>query len=151
MKGTLRNTMDRRRTCRLDLPDLKFDITLPTKQELQVYTDASEEGTGFAWQVQHRTAMGLFFPARTQAWQRAVGLHREAHWLYTLATRTQGLWKAPMNIHTESLPLQRKYTNNNFNNLRNNIKELLAKITLSSVHYGRGAVNPAHSFIHYCS
>eukprot|EP00920_Eleutheroschizon_duboscqi_P022576 GHVT01054820.1.p1 GENE.GHVT01054820.1~~GHVT01054820.1.p1 ORF type:complete len:415 (-),score=2.15 GHVT01054820.1:134-1378(-) len=111
MKGSMRKTLDRRRTCTLTLPKLKFEIRLPTRNAVQVYTDASEEGTGFAWQVHHRTAMGLFFPARTQAWKRAVGLHREAHGLYTLATRTQGLWKDPMPVWTDSLPLQRMYAN----------------------------------------
>eukprot|EP00920_Eleutheroschizon_duboscqi_P023832 GHVT01059286.1.p1 GENE.GHVT01059286.1~~GHVT01059286.1.p1 ORF type:complete len:272 (+),score=15.40 GHVT01059286.1:187-1002(+) len=43
MKGTLRTTLDRPRTCDLPLPDLDFVVQLPTRQEMQVYTDASEE------------------------------------------------------------------------------------------------------------
>eukprot|EP00920_Eleutheroschizon_duboscqi_P024926 GHVT01061675.1.p2 GENE.GHVT01061675.1~~GHVT01061675.1.p2 ORF type:complete len:106 (-),score=4.00 GHVT01061675.1:550-867(-) len=74
------------------------------EENVAVYTDASEEGTGFAWQVQDRTALGLFFPARTQPSHRAVGLHREAYGLYTLATRTQGLWRNPMPVYTDALP-----------------------------------------------
>eukprot|EP00920_Eleutheroschizon_duboscqi_P024609 GHVT01061159.1.p1 GENE.GHVT01061159.1~~GHVT01061159.1.p1 ORF type:complete len:169 (+),score=8.39 GHVT01061159.1:232-738(+) len=109
MKGTSRNTIDRQRTCRLQLPALDFVMQVPTRQQAQVYTDASEEETGFALQVQHRPIMGLFLPARTKAWKRAVGLHREAHGLYVVAKRPRGLWRNAMQVRTDSIPLYANY------------------------------------------
>eukprot|EP00920_Eleutheroschizon_duboscqi_P021493 GHVT01050812.1.p1 GENE.GHVT01050812.1~~GHVT01050812.1.p1 ORF type:complete len:228 (+),score=2.33 GHVT01050812.1:221-904(+) len=72
-----------------------------------------------------------------------TSLAREAHDLYTFATRTQGLWKDPMPVWTDSLPLQRMYANQRFENLRDSIRTLLASITLSNVSFVQGVVNPA--------
>eukprot|EP00920_Eleutheroschizon_duboscqi_P021487 GHVT01050801.1.p1 GENE.GHVT01050801.1~~GHVT01050801.1.p1 ORF type:complete len:131 (+),score=3.81 GHVT01050801.1:311-703(+) len=48
-----------------------------------------------------------------------------------------------MPVWTDSLPLQRMYANQRFENLRDSIRTLLASITLSNVSFVQGVVNPA--------